>query len=70
MSFLDIWPVISLPDMFFSQVSHVKGSFSRQIDLARFWVDTLISYRAEDHNFWLSGVRSYLSAAVDQESTQ
>ena len=49
--FLDIGSVIPLPEFIFSWFSYWLGSFSRRIDLARFRIGTIISYRASDRDF-------------------
>jgi len=54
-SFDGHWVCFSLPDMFLSQVSHLYATFSRRIDLARFRVGLLFSYRANAHNFSSAG---------------
>ena len=53
--FFAIDPAIFLPQIIFSQVSHMSGSFSRRIDLAMFRVGTMFSYRAENHDFSSAG---------------
>ena len=55
MSFDGHWVCFSLPDMFLTQISYMSATFSGPIDLARFRVGLLFSYRADDHNLSSAG---------------